>query len=74
LNVPTAYLGSLLGAPAMVSTAHLMGIHGNLPNYLPISIGAGEMTLLDLTEAYAIFASGGVARPPYAPIPYSYLV
>jgi membrane peptidoglycan carboxypeptidase len=66
LNVPTAYLGSLLGPPAMIATAHLMGIHGNLPNYLPISIGAGEVTLLDLTEAYAVFASGGVARTPYA--------
>lgn len=66
LNVPTAYLGSLLGPPAMVSTAHLMGIRGNLPNYLPIAIGAGEVTLLDLTAAYEVFASGGVAHPPYA--------
>jgi len=66
LNVPTAYLGSLLGPPAMVSTAHLMGIHGDLPNYLPISIGAGEVTLLDLSSAYAVFASGGVAHPPYS--------
>ena len=66
LNVPTAYLGSLLGPPAMVSTAHLMGIHGDLPNYLPIAIGAGEVTLIDLAAAYAVFASGGVARTPYA--------
>jgi membrane peptidoglycan carboxypeptidase len=66
LNVPTAYLGSLLGPPAMVSTAHLMGIHGDLPNYLPIAIGAGEVTLLDLTAAYEVFASGGIAHPPYA--------
>jgi membrane peptidoglycan carboxypeptidase len=65
LNVPTAYLGSLLGPPAMISTAHLLGIHGNLPNYLPIAIGAGEVTLLDLTAAYSVFASGGVAHPPY---------
>src|SRR5258708_13227914 len=45
LNVPTAYLGSLLGPPAMVSTAHLMGIHGGLPNYLPIPIAAAEVPL-----------------------------
>jgi len=66
LNVPTAYLGSLLGAPAMVSTAHLMGIHGDLPNYLPIAIGAGEVSLIDLAAAYSVFASGGIARTPYA--------
>jgi len=66
LNVPTAYLGSLLGPPAMIRTAHLMGFGEDLPNYLPVSIGAGEVTLLELTSAYAVFAAGGVAHPPYA--------
>jgi len=66
LNVPTAYLGSLLGPPAMIRTAHAMGINEDLPEYLPISIGAGDMTLLELASAYAVFADGGVARPPYA--------
>ncbi len=66
LNVPTAYLGNLLGPPTIIKTAHLMGIRGDLPSYLPISIGAGEVTLLDLAAAYGVFADGGVARPPYA--------
>jgi penicillin-binding protein 1B len=66
LNVPTAYLGSLLGPPAMIHTAHLLGIQEDLPNYLPISIGAGEMTLLELAGVYAVFADGGVVRPPFA--------
>ncbi|HKV55464.1 MAG TPA: transglycosylase domain-containing protein [Candidatus Binataceae bacterium] len=66
LNVPTAYLGSLLGPPAMIRTAHLMGIHDDLPNYLPISIGAGDVTLLELASVYSVFADGGVVRPPYA--------
>jgi penicillin-binding protein 1B len=66
LNVPTAYLGSLLGPPAMIRTAHLMGIQENLPNYLPISIGSGEVTLLEMASVYATFAGSGVVRPPYA--------
>jgi membrane peptidoglycan carboxypeptidase len=66
LNIPTAYLGSLLGTPTIIRTAHAMGINENLPNYLPISIGAADMTLLELTSAYQVFASGGVERPPYA--------
>lgn len=66
LNIPTAYLGSLLGPPAIIRTAHLMGIRGDLPSYLPISIGAGEVTLLDLVAAYSVFADGGVAHTPYA--------
>jgi penicillin-binding protein 1B len=66
LNVPTAYLGSLIGPARIIRTARSLGIHSPLPNYLPITIGAGEITLLELTGAYQVFASGGVARPPYA--------
>jgi membrane carboxypeptidase/penicillin-binding protein len=55
-----------MGTPAIIRTAHAMGIHEELPNYLPISIGAGDMTLIELTSAYQVFASGGVERAPYA--------
>jgi penicillin-binding protein 1B len=66
LNVPTAYLGSLLRPPSMIHTAHLLGIQEDLPNYLPISIGSGEVTLLEMASVYGTFADGGVVRPPYA--------
>jgi penicillin-binding protein 1B len=66
LNIPTAYLGSLLGTPSIIRTAHAMGINENLPNYLPISIGAADMTLLEISSAYQVFAAEGVAHPPYA--------
>jgi penicillin-binding protein 1B len=65
LNVPTAYLGSLLGAPRMVRTAHELGISGHLDPVLPIAIGADDVTLLDLVGAYQVFADEGVAHPPY---------
>jgi penicillin-binding protein 1B len=66
LNVPTAYLGSLLRPPTIIRTAHLMGIREELPNYLPVSIGAGEVTLLEMAGIYSVFADGGVVRAPYA--------
>jgi penicillin-binding protein 1B len=66
LNMPTAYLGSLIGPPRIIRTARSLGIRSALPDYLPISIGAGEITLLELTGAYQAFASGGVVREPYA--------
>jgi len=66
LNVPTAWVGSELGPAKMVQTAHELGIGGNLPAVLPISIGADETTLLELTGAYQVFASGGLQDPPYA--------
>jgi penicillin-binding protein 1B len=66
LNVPTAYVGSELGAPLMVKTAHEMGIHADLPAVLPMAIGTDEMTLLELTSAYQTFASMGEQATPYA--------
>lgn len=66
LNVPTAYLGSLLGTGRMIKTAHDMGIGEALPNRLPIALGAGDTTLLELTSAYQVFADAGTANAPYA--------
>jgi len=66
LNVPTAYVGSEVGPARIVETAHQLGIHEDLPAVLPISIGADETTLLELTGAYQVFASGGLLDPPYA--------
>src|SRR5579875_464008 len=66
LNVPTAYLGSLLGTSQMIKTAHEMGIGEALPDRLPIALGAGDTTLLELTSAYQVFADAGTANAPYA--------
>jgi penicillin-binding protein 1B len=66
LNVPTAYVGSRLGPATIVKTAHEMGIHEDLQSVLPISIGADETTLLELTSAYQVFATEGLQSPPYA--------
>ena len=66
LNVPTAYVGNELGPATIVKTAHEMGIHEDLQAYLPISIGADETTLLELTSAYQVFATEGEQSPPYA--------
>jgi penicillin-binding protein 1B len=66
LNVPTAYVGNELGPATIVKTAHELGIHEDLQAYLPISIGADETTLLELTSAYQVFATEGEQAPPYA--------
>jgi penicillin-binding protein 1B len=66
LNVPTAYVGSLLGPSTLIATAHELGIGEQMPAVLPIAIGAGETTLLELASVYQVFAAAGVARPPYA--------
>jgi len=66
LNIPTAYVGSMLGPPTLIHTAHDLGLGENFPPVLPIAIGAGETTLAELTAAYQVFAANGIARRPYA--------
>src|SRR5258707_4488736 len=66
LNVPTAYVRHELRPATIVKTAHEIGIHEDLQAYLPISIGADETTLLELTSAYQVFATEGEQSPPYA--------
>jgi penicillin-binding protein 1B len=66
LNVPTAYMGNELGPGRIVRTAHELGITADLESVLPISIGADEVTLLELVGAYQAFASEGVLAEPYA--------
>jgi penicillin-binding protein 1A len=44
--------------------AHKMGIQSDLPEELSLSLGSGEVTPLELTNAYATFAAGGQYAPP----------
>ena len=44
--------------------AKLFGINQNLPPYLSMSLGAGETTLLELTNAYGMIVNGGKKITP----------
>ena len=44
--------------------AKLFGINENLPPYLSMSLGAGETTLLELTNAYGMIVNGGKKITP----------
>jgi len=52
----------------LVALAHRMGITDLNEDYygLSLTLGGGEVKLLDLTAAYAVFANGGVRIPPVA--------
>jgi 1A family penicillin-binding protein len=62
LNVPAVKTLELVGMDAMLQTAHRMGINGlrDSARYgLSVTLGGGEVTLLDLTYSYAPFANNG---------------
>ncbi len=69
VNVPAVQGVYLAGVRESISTAKSMGITtlNDLSRYgLSIVLGGGEVTLLDMTSAYSVFANDGV-RNPYTP-------
>ncbi|EFH12093.1 transglycosylase domain-containing protein, partial [Teichococcus cervicalis] len=53
------------GARAMAEVARRLGVQGNFPNNASLALGTAEVTLLDMTAAYAAFANGGLRVTPY---------
>lgn len=58
-NTMTVRLAKDMGMPLVVEYAKRFGIYDDLMPYLPMSLGAGETTVLRLTAAYATIANGG---------------
>jgi penicillin-binding protein 1A len=54
-----------IGRPAIIETAHRVGIKGKLETWAPMVLGTSTLTLLDLTTGYATFAAGGKVPKPY---------
>jgi len=64
LNVPFARLGLEVGLVRVVETARSFGITSPLRPLPAVALGAFEVTPLEITAAYAVFASGGVRVEP----------
>ncbi|MBN1373916.1 transglycosylase domain-containing protein [Candidatus Dojkabacteria bacterium] len=66
-NLPALYTSELVGVHNFVATAERLGIStlNDVSNYgVSITLGTAEMKLLELTNAYAAFASGGIQHEP----------
>jgi penicillin-binding protein 1A len=66
LNTAAVRLAQAVGPRAIVDTAHRLGITEDLKTELSLALGSGEVTLLELSGAYAPFANGGFGVTPYA--------
>jgi penicillin-binding protein 1A len=64
-NVPTIRLADALGINRVIEVAHRFGIKRDFPPYLPVCLGAGELTLLDITSAFTTFPNNGVRPEPF---------
>lgn len=67
LNIPAVKTLYMAGMTETIATAHAMGITTlNDPSQYGLSLvlGAGEVKLLDMTNAYGVFANQGVKQDP----------
>ncbi len=65
LNTVAAQLVMEVGPGNVVKTAKRLGIKSKMSPNASIALGTSEVTLLELTGAYAPFANGGQAVEPY---------
>ena len=64
-NIPTVRIGEMVGLNNVIETAHRMGVRQELHAYPSMPLGAFEVTLLEMTAAYSVFANQGLAFSPY---------
>ncbi len=71
INTIAVKVSALVGVKDALQTAYDMGITTLEPTAdnlkrlgLSMTLGGGEVTLLDLTSAYGAFATGGMRQPP----------
>src|SRR5207248_1359061 len=63
-NIPALKLADRLGIRTVEDYARKFGITSPLPPYLPVALGAAEMTLLEQTSAYTVFPNDGIRVVP----------
>ncbi len=65
-NIPAIKMMDTLGPKNVLDYAKRFGFEEEFPPYLPIALGAGDATLMDITSAYTTFPNQGVRMKPFA--------
>jgi penicillin-binding protein 1A len=63
-NIPALRIADRIGIKTVIDYAHRFGITSNIPPFLPVALGSAEITLLEQTVAYSVFANDGVRITP----------
>jgi penicillin-binding protein 1A len=64
INIPTIKIQEEIGTGEVIKTARATGISTPIPEFRSIALGTAEVTLEDLTYAYAVFANNGIRVDP----------
>ncbi len=64
-NVPAVRILDKVGIQNAIDTARRCGITSPLPPYLPLALGAADLTLLEHTSGFTVFPDDGVHIQPH---------
>jgi penicillin-binding protein 1A len=63
-NIPALRLASRVGIHNVIDVAHRFGVTTNIPPYLPVALGAVEITLQEQVASYSVFPNDGLRITP----------
>jgi penicillin-binding protein 1A len=66
VNTVAAQLADEVGIPAVIESAKRLGVQSPLPAVPSLALGAAEVTLLEMTKAFAAIGFGLQSLEPYA--------
>ncbi|HXZ18390.1 MAG TPA: PBP1A family penicillin-binding protein, partial [Candidatus Acidoferrales bacterium] len=64
-NVPAVKLAAEVGIPNVIDMAKRFGVTAPLQPYLPLVLGAAEITLLEHTSSFTVFPNDGIRIEPH---------
>jgi penicillin-binding protein 1A len=64
-NVPAVRLLDHVGIQSVIALARKFGITSPLPPYLPLALGASDLTLMEHTSAFTVFPDDGIHIEPH---------
>jgi penicillin-binding protein 1A len=63
-NIPALKLADHVGIQKVIDVAHRFGVTTNIPAYLPVALGAVEITLQEQVASYSVFPNDGLRVKP----------
>jgi penicillin-binding protein 1A len=64
-NIPALKLADRVGIRKVIDMAHRFGVTSNIPAFLPIAIGAADITLYEQVASYSVFPNDGIRIEPH---------
>jgi penicillin-binding protein 1A len=64
-NIPALKVAERVGIRKVIDMAHRFGVTSNIPVFLPIAIGAADITLYEQVGSYSVFPNDGIRIEPH---------